>query len=162
MDMDVAYLNLSVDEWLQTISHKSELSAPGASMRARCSALDDYQLTLSTEERITQLPIDVSFSVGPMTVGNGRPIERGIGLFNYIGNREMHPPGAIGCYLGFDLDHYNELWAQVRNGTFNSSSISLDLAPFPELGERLWTIRDNRGSLFVLGAAIHFKHSQRS
>ena len=95
-----------------------------------------------------------------MLLGSGRPIERGIGLFNYISTQGVRPPTGIGCYVSFDMEYYNEIWAQVRNGTFTSSYISLDLAPFPEPGEHLWKIEGNRGSLFVVGAAIHFSYDR--
>ena len=165
MEYDIAFIRLIVDDWIQSISHKSEmmLIPHGASMCAHCHAVDDFQLTLSTEERITQIPIEVNLSAGPMTRGDRQPLERGIGLFNYISTKEvrpLRPPSVIGCYLGFDLEHYNEIWAQVHNGTFSSCTISLDLASFPVPGEKLWKIEDNRASLFVVGAAIHFKYAR--
>jgi len=156
MEFDIAFIGLIVDDWIQSISNQSYMEPP--SMTANCHAVDDFDLSPSTGERITQIPIGVSISVGPMTRGDRRPLERGIGLFNYSNSKGVSP--VIGCYLGFDLDHYDEIWAQVRNGTFSTCTISLDLAPFPKPGERLWKIEDNRASLFVMGAAVHFKYSR--
>ena len=43
-------------------------------MRCHCHALDDYQLGLSTEERISQMPFEIDLCVGPVMLGNGDPL----------------------------------------------------------------------------------------
>src|SRR5262249_26816111 len=144
--------------------------APGASLRARCSAVDGFHLSLSSGENITQIPIDVGLSQGPLSVGDGRPLEGGVGVFNYIlseGARVafvrsdgQRPQSSIVCYIGLETDYYNEVWAQVRSGTFSESSISLDLGPVQSSGQPVWQVT-SRGSLFVLGASFHFSHRRR-
>jgi hypothetical protein len=132
--------------------------------------MDGFHLTLSTGENIAQIPIDVGLSQGPITVGNGRPLERGVGLFNYVRSEGLRlnyvrseglrPPSVITCYIGLEPAFYNEVWAQVRSGAFSESSISVDLDPLQSTGQPVWQVA-NRGSLFVLGASFHFTHRRR-
>jgi hypothetical protein len=160
MDLDGAFVELSVDDWMQTISTDKETAPTGACIKAHCSAAKDFDLTLSTGETISQMPIDVTLLRGPLTLGDGGPLQRGVGILNYISAAGVWPRSAIGCWVGLEGDHYNEVWAQVRSGAYTRSSISFDLAPFPEPGERLWRIDGNRGSLFVLSASITFTYSR--
>lgn len=163
MDPDRIHLDLRVVDWVQTISAQGSINPAGHSLRARCSAMDDLRFAASSGESIAHIPIDVSLSRGPLTVGNGRPLEGGVGLFNYIRpegglrvnfvrSEGLRPPSAIACVVGLEPDFYNEVWAQVKSGAFNESSISLELAPVQSPG---------RGSLLVLGASLHFTHSRR-
>ena len=46
--------------------------------------MDDLRFAASIGESIAHIPIDVALSRGPLTVGNSRPLEGGVGLFNYI------------------------------------------------------------------------------
>ena len=180
MDLDRTHLELRVVDWVQTISDQGSIDSTGPLLRARCSAMDGIHLTLSSGESITQIPIDVGLSQGPLTVGNGRPLERGVGLFNYVRSERVRPnyvrseelwlnyirsdgprpPSAIVCYIGLERDFYNEVWAQVRSGAFSESSISLDLDAIQSPGQPVWQVT-NRGSLFVVSASIHFTHSRR-
>jgi hypothetical protein len=124
--------------------------------------MDDLRFAASSGESIAHIPIEVGLSQGPLTVGNGRPLEGGVGLFNYIRpeglrvnfvrSEGLRPPSAIACFIGLEPDFYNEVWAQVRSGAFSESSISLELAPVQSPG---------RGNLLVLGALFHFTHSRR-
>jgi len=160
MDLDRIHLNLRVVDWVQTISVKGLIDPAGPALRARCSAMDDLRFALSGGESITQIPIDVGLSQGPLTAGNGRPLEGGVGLFNYIrqeGPRVNYvrsggprPPSAIACYIGLEPDFYNEVWVQVRSGAFSESSISIDLGPVQPPGQ-----------LLVLGASFNFTYSRR-
>jgi hypothetical protein len=169
MDLDCTHLDLRVVDWVQIISVDGSIDPPGASLRARCTAVDGFHLSLSSGENITQIPIDVGLSQGPLRVGDGKPLERGLGVFNYIlseGSRVnfvrsggQQPRSAITCYIGLEPDFYNEVWAQVRSGAFSNSSISLDLGPLQSPGQPVWQVT-NRGSLFVLGASFHFTHSR--
>jgi hypothetical protein len=180
MDLDRAHLDLRVVDWVQTISIQGSADSAGPSLRARCSAMDGSYLTLSSGESITQIPIDVALFRGPLTVGDGRPLEKGVGLFNYVRSEEprtnyvrlaglrlnfvrsegVRPPSTIACYIGLEPDFYNEVWAQVRSGTFSESNISLDIDPVQSPGQPVSQVT-NRGSLFVLGASFHFIHSRR-
>ena len=162
MDPDRTHLDLRVVDWVQTISAQGSIDTAGHSLRARCSVMDDLRFAASSGESIAHIPIDVGLSRGPLTVGNGRPLEAGVGIFNYIrpegGMRvsfvrsDLRPPSAIACVIGLEPDFYNEVWAQVGSGAFSESSISLELALVQSPG---------RGSLLVLGASFHFTHSRR-
>jgi hypothetical protein len=161
VEHDSTYVSLRVTDWIQTISNNSAISGSGVALRGHCFASVDYQLTLSTGEQLTKIPIQVDIVPGPVTRGNGQQLERGIGLFNYIRTEGVRPPSAIGCWIGLDREHYDELWAQVRAGAFSECEILLDLAPVPGPGEARWLIRNNSASLFVLGASISFSHMRR-
>jgi hypothetical protein len=170
MTLDRARLDLRVVDWIQSVSVQSSIDPAGASLRARCSAVDGFHLSLSSGESITQIPIEVGLSQDPITVGDGQPLERGVGVFNYIFSEGLRfnyvrsegqqPRSAIACYIGLAPDFYNEVWAQVRSGAFSESSISLDLAPVQSPGQPVWQVT-NRGSLFVLGASFRSTHSRR-
>ena len=162
MDPERTHLDLRVVDWVQTISAQGSIDPAGHSLRARCSAMDDLRFANSVES-IANIPIEVGLSQSPLTVGNGRPLEGGVGIFNYIrpegGFRVnfvrsggLRPPSAIACVIGLEPDFYNEVWTQVRSGAFSESSISLELASVQSPG---------RGSLLVTGASIHFTHSRR-
>jgi len=125
--------------------------------------MDDLRFAVGSSESIAHIPIDVGLSQGPLTVGNGRPLEGGVGIFNYIRpegglrlnfirSEGFRPPSAISCFIGLEPDFYNEVWAQVRSGAFTDSSVSLELGPVQSSG---------RGSLLVLGASFRFTHSRR-
>ena len=163
MDLDRTQVDLRVVDWVQTVSAQGSIDPAGHSLRARCSAVDDLRFAASSGESIAHIPIDVGLSQGPLTAGSGRPLEGGVGLFSYIrperGQRVnfvrsegLRPPSAIACVIRLEPEFYNEVWAQVRSGTFSESSISLELA----------TVQSSApGSLLVLGASFHFIHSRR-
>ena len=65
MDLDSTYLKLRVIDWVQTLSTNSPLEPTAMSISSNCSAVDDHTMSLSTEERITQLPISVSVGGTP-------------------------------------------------------------------------------------------------
>ena len=83
MDDERTHLDLRVVDWVQTISAQGSIDPAGHSLRARCSAMDDLRFASSIES-IAHIPIDVGLSQGPLTVGNGRPFDGGVGIFNYI------------------------------------------------------------------------------
>src|SRR5262245_11839203 len=152
MDPERTQLDLRVVDWVQTISVQGAIDPAEHSLRFASSV-----------ESIAHIPIDVGLSQGPLTVGNGRPLEGGVGIFNYIRpegglrvnfvrSEGLRPPSAIACVIGLEPDFYNEVWAQVRSGAFSESSILLELAPVQSPG---------RGSLLVTGASFHFTHSRR-
>ena len=87
MDVDRGYIDLTTIDWFQTISNNSPIDPPGMTMRAKCNAThDENDLQLTSKERLTDIPITVSFAGrdAPPVRGNGQPLERGIGLFNYL------------------------------------------------------------------------------
>jgi hypothetical protein len=162
MDPERTQLDLRVVDWVQTISVHGAINPAGPSLRARCSAMDDLRFANSVES-IAHIPIDVGLSQGPLTVRNGRPLEGGVGIFNYIRpegglrvnfvrSEGLRTPSAIACVIGLEPNFYNEVWAQVRSGAFSESSISLELALVQSPG---------RGSLLVTGASFHFTQSRR-
>jgi hypothetical protein len=119
--------------------------------------MDDLRFAASSGESIAHIPIDVGLSQGPLTVGNGRPLEGAVGLFNYIRperglrvnfvrSEGLRPPSAIACVIRLEPEFYNEVRAQVRSGAFSESSISLELAPVQSPAP---------GSLLVLGVPFH-------
>jgi len=170
MDLDRTHLELRVVDWVKSISVQGSLDPAGASLRARCSAVDGFHLSLSSGESITQIPIDVGLSQGPLKVGDGQLLERGVGVFNYVLSEGLRfnyvrsdgqqSRSAIACYIGLAPDFFNEVWAQVRGGAFSESSISLELAPVQSPDQPVWQVT-KRGSLFVLGASFHFTLSRR-
>jgi|SRR6516162_6491708 len=83
MDPERTHLDLRVVDWVQTISVQGSIDPTGHSLRARCSAMDDLRFARNAES-IAHIPIEVGLSQGPLTVGNGRPLEAGVGIFNYI------------------------------------------------------------------------------
>jgi hypothetical protein len=162
MDPERTHLDLRVVDWVQTISAQGSIDPAGHSLRARCSAMDDLRFANSVES-IANIPIEVGLSQSPLMVGNGRPLEGGVGIFNYIRpegglrvnfvrSERLRPPSAIACVIGLEPNFYNEVWAQVRSGAFSESSISLELASVQSPG---------RGSLLVTGASFHFTQSRR-
>ena len=163
MDPDRTHLDLRVVDWVQTISAQGSIDPAGHSLRARCSVMDDLRFAASSGESIAHIPIDIDLSQGPLTVGNGRPLEGGVGLFtyirpdrgmrvNFVRSEGLRSPSAIACVIRLEPEFYNEVWAQVRSGTFSESSISLELASVQSPAP---------GSLLVLGASFHFTHSRR-
>src|SRR3974390_1382997 len=118
MDLDRTHLNLRVGDWVQTISVQGSIDSAEPLLRARCSAMDGNHLTLSSGESITQIPIDVGLFQGPLTLGDGRPLERGVGLFSYVRSEGLRlnyvrsglrPPAAITCYIGLAPDFFHEV-----------------------------------------------------
>ena len=83
MDPERTHLDLRVVDWVQTISVQGSIDPTGHSLRARCSVMDDLRFARNAES-IAHIPIEVGLSQGPLTVGNGRPLEAGVGIFNYI------------------------------------------------------------------------------
>src|SRR5262245_9425809 len=161
MDPERTHLDLRVVDWVQTISAQGSID-PAGHLRARCTAMDDLRFASSVES-IAHIPIDVGLSQGSLTVGNGRPLEGAVGIFNYIrpegGLRVnfvrsdgLRPPSAIACVIGLEPEFYNEVWAQVRSGAFSESSVSLELTPVQSPG---------RGSLLVIAASVPFTHGRR-
>jgi hypothetical protein len=130
-------------------------------MTARCHVVNDHS-SLSTGQRISQIPIIVSLCPGPITLGtDDPPLEPGaIGFFEYSSNKSgTHP--VLFAYVGFELAHFDKIWAQVDNDTYSTCTIYLELAPVPYVGEeRLWKIENNRARLFVMSAGIHFTYDR--
>lgn len=153
-EFDSTFVTLKVTDWFQIISNNGPLDPPGLSMSANVALADEHDLELSTKERLRDLSIGVSFVEGTVLRGDGQPLERGIGRFNYSKGTK----GNVGCWFGLDPEHYREVWAQVRTGAATQCSITLEIAPLQKAGGfPRWDV-DNNGSLFVLGASMHFSY----
>lgn len=161
-DRDRAYVFLNVTNWVQAIASASDPEdvvmgdLPGMTLKANCVASDN-SLRLSSKEEFSKLWVEVYFTEGPLLLGNGKPPERGMGLFDY-GKAIERIPSGVGCYIGFGPEHYKEIWAQVRSGAFSQCAIGLELAPLDRSGAYpLWDVENNR-RLFVLGATVRFTY----
>jgi hypothetical protein len=150
-EFDSTFVTLKVTDWFQVISNTGPLDPPGLSMSANVALADEHDLELSTQERLRDLSIGVSFAEGTVLRGDGQPLARGIGRFNYSNGAK----GSVGCWFGLDPELYREAWAQVRAGA-TQCSITLEIAPLQKAGGfPRWDVDKNR-SLFVLGASMHF------
>ena len=154
--LDWGYVFLKVTEWFQEIANSNDpegLEPLGMTLRANCVD-SSSNIRLSSNEQFSKLHIDVHLTEGPVLLGNGKPVERGIGLVHYT----TGAPSGFGCYIGLAPEHYKEVWAQVRSGAFSECTITLQVAPIDRSDrDRLWDVESNP-RLFVLVAQILFRY----
>jgi hypothetical protein len=163
-----AWLHLKVTEWTQTITSNNGPEEgvgeiPGMTLHAHCAVdAKSSMFRLSSGEDISKMWVQVDLVEGPALFGSGKPVERGIGIFDY-GKAVDNIPSGLYCYMGFEPDHYKEIWAQVRSGAFNQSGINLTVGPLPFVGspaDLVWDVRVDHPRLFVLSATVRFSLSR--
>ena len=155
---------LKVTEWFQAIANGSDPEGgilsdpPGMIMRANCVVDSASSIRLSSNEELPGLTGSVNLVEGPLLLGSGKPPETDIGLFQY-GKAVDRIPSGVYCHVGFDPEHYKEIWAQVRSGAFSQCTINLEVGPLPvpnrPLADPVWDVQNNP-RLFVLGATVQF------
>jgi hypothetical protein len=164
-DFRNVWVSLKVTEWVQAITNSGDSEEafsdpPGMRLRANC-VIDarSSSFRLSSNEDFSKLWVEMDLVEGPALMGSGKPVEKGIGIFDY-GKAVERIPSGIYCYIGFEPEHYKEIWAQVRSGAYSLSTIHLDVGPLAlpktPLGDLVWEVGSERPRLFVFGATVRF------
>ncbi len=88
-DFGNAWVILKVTEWVQTITSNRDPDEslgdlPGMRVRANCVVdAKSSMFRLSNKEDFSKLWVEVDLVEGPALLGNGKPVEKGIGIFDY-------------------------------------------------------------------------------
>jgi hypothetical protein len=147
-------ITLKVVEYVLIISDRGKIDLSGLSMHLKGFAAHDYELQLSSEERFSEVPFDLALIDAACTPGKNKPIEKGIGIIEYV----MSPSTEIRGWCRLQRAHYEDIWQQISRGAFTSCDLVLDIAPVPTLGPApVWDVA-RKPIMYVLGASIRFTH----
>lgn len=167
-DFRNAWVHVKVTEWVQTITNTSDpeaITSVGTGLRANCTVESwSSLLRLSSGESLSKLWVEMDLIEGPALMGDGKPVASGVGVFDY-GKAVENIPAGIYCYMGFQSDHYKEIWAQVRSGAFNQCGIQLDVGPLPRepapSADLIWDVGTPHPRLYVQSATVRFSYRPR-
>jgi hypothetical protein len=154
-ELDGSFLTLKISTWRLRFSHEDNGGRLNLSIGAEAHSVKGSFLSLTSGEELSDIPISFTFLDGAVLRGDNRPLERGIGVFSYVGSGPRQ--SAIGCWLP-SLTHHKDLWTHISNGSFTRSSIHLELAP---VLEGKWDVLTHR-HLFVLSYELQFDLEQLS
>jgi hypothetical protein len=158
--VDYTVIELDVVGWSQTISH-ADRKWPAHKFACSAKAHEDERLELIGAPDIRTLHFDLLLIRGEYRPDD-KPLERGIGILAFADETESSAPDIphIDAFMygwwWLPEAHYDEVWLQVRENTWRSCSIDLNVAPVDYGGPAItWNV-SNHNALFVTQAGVRF------
>lgn len=152
MSLDECGLTLRVEGWSQTISHDS-----GRALRFRARTQEDVEIEIAPEGKyLSNILVDLSVIQGKPS----KVLERGIGRINYHPERAPAYDRAgieefVGGWFWLPEEYYDEVWAQVREGCYQASTVDIEFGPIGSSGPAFkWDT--SAAPAFITAASIRF------
>lgn len=159
--IDDTFIKFDVLDWSQTITHATE-KWPSHEFRCSAKVQADEDLELVGAPDIRGLPVQLSLIRGEYRP-NEKPLERGIGILAFFEEQPASPPDIprmnpfLHGWWWLPEASYDEIWLQVREGTWRACSVDLAVAPVNYSGPAIcWDVSKHK-TLFVTRAGVRFE-----
>ncbi|MGY3511823.1 hypothetical protein ACVIQY_004798 [Bradyrhizobium sp. USDA 3051] len=157
------FINLEPYEWRQSLrgDETKKYAGRGMQLSARMTDVRDIEL-LNTDEKLGDIIAHIGIHSGEPTMGDGKPLEAGIGLFVFNERRpsDEYSEAMIIGWFCLAPEDYDEVWRQVADDNYTSCTVTLEVGPMQHKGAGwAWDVK-RESKLYVDNGQLYFIHSR--